>query len=444
MPRRKQTLPNISVEAVIEALSPEGRGVARIDGKTTFVDGALPGETVRLRYLRRCRRHDEAVTTEVIEPSAARIEPHCRHFGTCGGCRLQHMDSAAQIRHKQWALVEQLRRIGRVEPDQLRAPMIGPVWGYRHKARLGVKYVEKKARVLVGFREHNSRYIAELENCPVLHPAVGERLHDLAELIHSLSVYRQVPQIEVAVGETGQAILVLRHLAPLTTADRERLCEYGQQHGIVFYLQSAGPDSVEPLQPGNMATLNYVLPNHGIEFTFTATDFTQVNPAINRNLVDAVVDWLQPSSSDRILDLFCGLGNFSLPLARHAGEVTGVEGDAGLVARAQQNADRNGLPNTKFVSADLMAADIDACFMHESHDKVVLDPPRSGAAEIIQALDWRGVQQVAYVSCNPATLARDAGILVQGNGFTLQEAGVLDMFPHTAHVESLALFVRNT
>lgn len=443
MPRRKQTLANISVEAVIESLSPEGRGVTHVDGKTTFVDGALPGETVRLRYLRRCRHHDEAVTTEVIEPSAARIEPECRHFGACGGCRLQHLDSAAQIRHKELALLEQLQRIGEVAPQQVRSPLTGPAWGYRHKARLGVKYVEKKARVLVGFRERNSRYVAELEHCPVLHPVVGERLTALADLVHSLSVYNQVPQIEVGIGETGQAVIVLRHLAPLTKDDYERLLKFEQQYGIITFLQPAGPESIEPLQAENTVELNYTLPNHDIKFTFAATDFIQVNPAINRALVDSVVDWLQPDKSEHLLDLFCGLGNFSLPMARRAGWVTGVEGTPELAARARSNAARNGLANTTFVSADLMAEVSDARFMHEPYDKVVLDPPRSGAAAIIAALDWRDVRQVVYVSCNPATLARDAGTLVREHGFTLQQAGVLDMFPHTAHVESLALFGRD-
>lgn len=442
MPRRKQSFPNISVEAVIESLSPEGRGVAHIDGKTTFIDGALPGETVRLRYLRRRHRFDEAVTAEVIESSAARVEPECRHFGACGGCRLQHMDGSAQIQHKQWALLEQLRHIGQVEPKHVRLPITGPAWGYRHKARLGVKYVEKKSRVLVGFRERNSRYIAELESCPVLHPAVGESLSDLSELLHSLSIYRHVPQIEVAVGEAGQPVLIIRHLEPLMTADRERLVEYEKRQDVTIYLQAGGPDSVEPLRSDNTVTLNYSLPVYDIDFTFTATDFTQVNPAVNRDLIDAVVAWLQPEASDRILDLFCGLGNFSLPLARRAGWVTGVEGEPDVVARAQENAVRNQFSNIVFISADLMNSEIKAGFMHEPFNKVVLDPPRSGAAEIIAALDWQNVEQVAYVSCNPATLARDAGVLVREYGFVIQQAGVLDMFPHTAHVESLALFKR--
>ncbi len=441
MSRRQQTKTPAVFETYVESLSPEGRGVARIDGKTTFIDGALPGETVRARYQKRRRRLDEAETVGVIHASSERVQPKCQHFGVCGGCRLQHLDPGAQIGHKQAALMEQLKHIGNVVPAAERMPMTAPVWGYRHKARLGVKYVDKKEKVLVGFRERNSPFVADLQRCEVLHPSVGELIEPLSELIGSLTVYRQVPQIEVAIGE-HDVVLVLRHLVPMTAGDHELLQQFERTHEVCFFLQPGGPDTIQPLNTASPAQLTYGLPQYQIEFEFAPTDFIQVNPAINRVLVDAVINWLQPQGGDRILDLFCGLGNFSLPLARQAERVTGVEGDAALVERAQVNAARNHINNTEFFVADLSVADLHAAFMYRRYDKVLLDPPRSGAAEIIRQLNWNGVSRVAYVSCNPATLARDAGELVHTHGFQLVTAGVLDLFPHTAHVESLGLFQR--
>lgn len=439
MSRRQSPDSRAVFETVIDSLSPEGRGVARIDGKATFIDGALPGEIVRARYRSRRGRFDEAVMTRVINASQDRVEPRCPHFGLCGGCRLQHLDPGSQIAHKQAVLMEQLQNIGNVQPTAERLPMTAPVWGYRHKARLGVKYVDKKEKVLVGFRERGSPYIAELESCEILHPAVGEILRPLADLIGTMTVYRQVPQIEAAIGDS-QVALVLRHLAPLTSGDHELLRDFERRYIVRFYLQPAGPDSIVPLDSDTPATLTYGLPDHNIVFEFAPTEFTQVNPVINRSLVNAVIDWLKPRADDRILDLFCGVGNFSLPLARHAGRVTGVEGDAGLVERARANAAGNELNNAEFFRADLAARDLQAAFMHRRYEHVVLDPPRSGAEAIIRQLNWRGVRRIAYVSCNPATLAHDAGILVHTHGFRLVTAGVLDMFPHTAHVEALALF----
>ena len=441
MSRRQQTKTPVVFETYIDSLSPEGRGVAHIEGKATFVDGALPGETVRAKYHKRRKRFDEAETVGVIQASRERVQPKCRHFGVCGGCRLQHLDPGAQISHKQYALIQQLEHIGNVTPVAERMPMTAPVWGYRHKARLGVKYVDKKEKVLVGFRERSSPFIADLQRCEVLHPAVGELLEPLSELIAALTVYRQVPQIEVAVGESCVA-LVLRHLVPMTAGDHELLQQFERTHEVRFFLQPGGPDTIHSLSPSTPPVLTYTLPAHDIEFEFAPVDFTQVNPAINRGLVDAVISWLQPEADDRILDLFCGLGNFSLPLARQAARVTGVEGDSALVERARNNAVRNRIENAEFFTADLAATDLQAAFMYRRYDKVLLDPPRSGAAEIIRQLNWNGVDRIAYVSCNPATLARDAGELVHVHGYQLIAAGVLDMFPHTAHVESLALFQR--
>lgn len=441
MSRRQQTKTPVVFEAYIDSLSPEGRGVAHVADKVTFIEGALPGETVRARYQRRRKRFDEAEAVGVIQASRERVQPKCRHFGVCGGCRLQHLDAGAQIGHKQAALMQQLKHIGGVQPAAERMPMTAPIWGYRHKARLGVKYVDKKEKVLVGFRERNSPYIAELQRCEVLHPAVGELIEPLADLIGALTVYRQVPQIEVAVGENMVA-LVLRHLVPLTAGDHALLQQFERTYEVRFFLQPAGPDTIRALNPSTPSTLTYGLPAHGIEFEFAPTDFTQVNPAMNRSLINAVIDWLQPGPENRILDLFCGLGNFSLPLARQAGRVTGVEGETGLVERARANAARNEIVNAEFFCADLATTDLQAAFMYRRYDKVLLDPPRNGADAIISQLNWSGVERIAYVSCNPATLARDAGLLVNTHGFQLIAAGVLDMFPHTAHVESLALFQR--
>lgn len=443
MSRRQQTKTPVVFEAFIDSLSPEGRGVAHIDGKATFIDGALPGETVQARYYKRRRRMDEAEAVGVVHPSPERVQPKCAHFGVCGGCRLQHLDAGAQIGHKQSALMQQLKHIGQVEPLAERLPMTAPVWGYRHKARFGVKYVDKKEKVLVGFRERNSALLADIERCEILHPAVGELITPLAELISALTIYRQVPQIEVAVGDDSQVALVLRHLVPLTAGDHELLQQFECTHEVRFFLQPQGPDTVRPLSPTTSALLTYSLPKHALKFAFQPTDFTQVNPAVNRSLVDAVIDWLRLAPADRILDLFCGLGNFSLPLARQAGRVTGVEGDDNLVERARSNARDNHVDNAEFFSADLADPDLQAAFMYRRYNKVLLDPPRSGAAAIIERLNWNGVERIAYVSCNPATLARDAGVLVHTQGFELVAAGVLDMFPHTAHVESLALFERS-
>ncbi|MEX0951940.1 MAG: 23S rRNA (uracil(1939)-C(5))-methyltransferase RlmD [Gammaproteobacteria bacterium] len=436
-------------EVSIESLSPEGRGVAHRNGKVIFIDQALPQETVQARYLRRRSKRDEAEAVDILQPAADRVVPDCPHYGVCGGCRLQHMEATAQLRFKQTVLLQQLQHIGRVVPENIRAPMTGPVWGYRHKARLGVKYVVKKNRLLVGFRERSKPYIAELDQCKVLHPRVGMLLTPLAELIAGLSNRDQIAQIEVAIGATedtesaaGQVVLVLRNLGEFSNADYEQLREFGEQYQSTFMLQPGGLDSITPLPAAARPQLYYDLPAHDIRLDFQPFDFTQVNPDINRQLVDAVCAWLDLETTDRVLDLFCGLGNFSLPIARQVAQVTGVEGDENLVARARMNAQKNNITNAGFICLDLMAADLEAAFLHERYNKVVIDPPRSGAADIIVRLPWQGVEQIAYVSCNPATLARDAGELVRQHGFRLAETGVLDMFPHTAHVESLALFVK--
>ncbi len=433
-------VPREPVTAVIESLSPDGRGITHIDGKAVFVDGALAGEQVRLRYRRRKRRYDEAETVAVLQPAQQRVAPHCPHFGVCGGCSLQHLAHEAQVEAKQKDLLDKLQRIGKTRPEEILTPLTGPVWGYRRKARLGVKWVAKKGRVLVGFREKRSPYLADMTRCPVLHPAVGEHLPELSELIGGLSRPDRLPQIEVALGDTTGA-LVFRHLDPLSTTDRQALAGFGRRYGLQIHLQPQGPDSIHPLWPESPPPLSYCLPAFDLELQFAPGDFTQVNAEINRQMVSRAVELLQVEVSHRVLDLFCGLGNFSLPLGRRAAEVIGVEGEAGLVTRARDNARRNGLDNCRFHVADL-ASDFSQAPWLGQIDRLLLDPPRSGALEIVQQLHKLRPQRMVYVSCDPATLARDSEEIVHRQGYRLLSAGIMDMFPHTAHVESMAVFER--
>jgi len=441
MGKRRNRIPSEPVEAHIESLSHDGRGVTRLGGKATFVDGALPGEDVRLVYTRRRRDYDEGRTVEVLRAGADRVSPRCEHFGVCGGCSLQHLAPQAQVAAKQRRLLDSLQRIGKVEAGEVYAPLTGPLWQYRRKARLGVKYVEKKGRVLVGFREKHSNRLADLSRCEVLHPSVGERLPAIEALIEGLSVRSRIAQVEVAVGDAATA-LVFRHLDPLSPADEQALAAFGQQHALHIYLQPGGPDSVAPLWPSD-SVLSYSLEDYDLDLVFRPTDFTQVNAAINRAMVERALALLETGHEDRVLDLFCGLGNFSLPLARRVGEVVGVEGEAQLVQRARDNARHNGIDNAHFHVADLSEDPAGSAWLRgQRYDKALLDPPRTGAAEVLGYLGGLGPAKVVYVSCNPATLARDAGVLVNELGFRLCGAGVMDMFPHTAHVESIALFER--
>jgi 23S rRNA (uracil1939-C5)-methyltransferase len=439
--RRERQRPELAREAVIESSSHDGRGVARIDGKATFVHGALPGERVRLRVVRHHRNFDEAEAEAVLEPSADRVEPACPRFGVCGGCSLQHVAPVAQIESKQQALLDALRHIGHLEPERVFAPIVGSSpWGYRRKARLGVKYVGKKGKVLVGFRERSSSFVTDTERCPVLHPRVGEALAALAALIGSLDIRERVPQVEVAMGDE-RCILVFRVLAPPSAGDAERLRSFGAAHGFVVYLQEGGLDSIRPLDPPGVQ-LTYALPEFDVELEFRPGDFTQVNFEVNRSMVARAVELLRPQPQERVLDLFCGLGNFTLPLARRAAEVVGVEGEAGLVARARANALRNGIGNARFYTANLYAALDAEPWLRERFEAALLDPPRTGAVEVLPLLPRLGVERVVYVSCYPGTLARDAAELVQRHGYRLVGAGAMDMFPHTAHVESIAVFQR--
>lgn len=441
--RNRKSVPSEPVEAYIESITHDARGVARIDGKTVFVDGALPGERVMFRYRLQRKNYDEAETVEILEASPQRVTPGCPHFGVCGGCSLQHMQASEQIVAKENVLRDNFRQLAQVEPKSWLPPLMGPHWGYRHKARLSARFVEKKGGALVGFRERRSSYLAVMESCPVLHPNVGERITDLRNLIGSLEAKSSIPQIEIAVAE-NETVLIFRNLEPLSKSDEQALIAFGQERDLHIYLQPKGPDSIYAIWPeqekAESNPLYYSLEDYGLKLHFRATDFTQVNTDINRSMIKQALELLAPGPEDRILDLFCGLGNFTLPIATQAGEVIGVEGDEQLVQRARENAQANGIENAHFYAADLTAPPDEQPWYGKGFNKVLIDPPRTGAMEIIQRLKTVDADRIVYVSCNPATLARDSAHLVHELGYKLLKAGVMDMFPHTAHVESIALF----
>ncbi len=442
MSRRRSSLPKEPVAASVIDLTHEGVGVARVEGKTVFIDQALPDEEVHFLYTQRKRNYDHGKLQQIDKASPLRVTPDCPHFGVCGGCSLQHLQPEQQIHFKQKILLDNLERIGHVQPGRVREPITGPLWGYRRKARLGLKYVEKKQKLLIGFREAASRYLADLSVCKVLHPAVGERLELIAQCIRSLSCYQAVPQIEVAAGD-DEIALVIRHLQPLTEADRELLITFAKQHGFAIYSQAGGPDTITPLWPETPA-LYYSLPEYDLRYDFLPSDFVQVNAEINHKMIAAVIQTLELEQTHRVLELFCGLGNFSLPIAKHCHQIVAVEGEASLVARAQQNAVSNNIYNAEFHVTDLMQTLTQLPWWHKQQfDRVFLDPPRSGASDVLPVIAQLKPSRIVYVSCNPSTLARDAGILCHEQGYRLLEAGVMDMFPHTAHVESIAVFVRD-
>ncbi len=440
MSRKRRVLPPEPIEIEIESLTHEGRGLAHHEGKAVFIDGALAGERVRFRYTRIQRRYDEGVVVEVLRAAPQRVQPRCAHFGVCGGCSLQHMDAAAQIHAKQASLDDVLTRIGKVTPETWLPPLVAGSWGYRRKARLGVRYVTKKGQTLVGFRERGNSFIAQLSRCEVLHPAVGERLRTIAEAIDRLSIRDQVPQIELAMGDTPP-VLVFRVLSPPSAADLQVLGTLAEREGLHLYLQEGGPETIRPLSGKEMA-LHYDLPRYELRIGFAPLDFTQVNLELNRSMVDQALGLLDVQPDEQVLDLFCGVGNFALPLARQARSVVGVEGDAGLVERARANAAANKLTNATFHAADLYGELGQEPWLQARFSKVLLDPPRSGALAVLDRLPGLGVERILYVSCYPTTLARDADRLVHALGYRLVAAGVMDMFPQTAHVESMALFER--
>jgi 23S rRNA (uracil1939-C5)-methyltransferase len=425
--------------AKITDLSHEGRGVAHVDGKTVFIDDALPGELVEWQRIKRGRNFDEGRLLKVIEPSPDRVEPRCIHFGMCGGCVLQHLSGEQQLQFKQKQLMDSLTRIGKVTPQETLPALQAARWNYRRRARLAARWVPKKNRTVVGFRERSTPYITDLKRCEVLQAPLDQLLVPLSELVTALSIPHRVPQIEVAVADNAAA-LVVRVLEPLTEADQELLRRFGREHSVQMFLQPGGYDTVAPMD--QVVPLEYRLPSFDLTLQFLPTDFVQVNGPLNLQMIDRAVELLALQPDDRVLDLFCGLGNFSLPLARRAGQVVGVEGEATLVARARDNASRNGLGNAQFFTANLADESIASALWAGKFDKVLLDPPRAGAKEVLPVVAKSGADTVLYISCHPGSLARDAGILVHEHGYKLQAAGVMDMFPHTSHVESAALFVK--
>ena len=440
--RRRRKLPTEPVTVSVTDLAHDGRGVGHVDGKAVFVHGALPGEIVSARIIDRARKHDEALCLEVIEASPERIEPGCPWFDSCGGCVLQHLDHEAQLRWKHKRLVDNLQRIGEVEPRHWLEPLSDEPWLYRRRARLSARWVKGKGRVLVGFREPQGRFVADVGYCRVLHPDFSERLESLSALLGRLSIADAVPQVETASGDNGSAI-VIRNLNPLTDEDLEILRQWSAEEDIAVYLQPKGPDTVFRLAPDEHQ-LSYRLEDFGLELAFHPQHFIQVNARINRQLIARALDMLELDGQQRVLDLFCGLGNFTLPLATRSAHVTGIEGAPELIAAAADNAQANRLDNIELDVADLSADVSHKSWFRAGFDAVLIDPPRSGAFEILPVVAGCGARRVVYVSCNPATLARDAGELVRRHGFELVSAGIADMFPHTAHVESIALFERRS
>ncbi len=470
---RKRKKPAETAIASVDKFNFDGSGVARVEGKVTFIEGALPGEQVRFAYNKRRKSYDAGRAIEIITASPNRVHnPPCPYFGTCGGCVLQHLQADAQVAAKEQVLRDSFAHIGKVQPQSWTPPLRGPVWGYRRKARLGVRLVPKKGGILVGFREHRRSFITPLADCKILDARFARLLPLLPDLIKGLSCPDRVPQIEVAAGDRDAA-LVFRHLDPLTPQDRERLRRFGEDYTVQIYLQPGGADSVHPLWPEHPPTLAYRLAEHDVEILFAPTGFTQVNADVNAQMVNRALQWLDPRPDERVLDLFCGVGNFTLPLARRALSVTGLEWDAALLERARANAARNHVANVEFRRADLdVAASANpetadstgwAAKSHRQQaiapkpckqrpatppwgsdrfDKLLLDPPRSGAIEAIKCLPADGPRRIVYVSCYPATLARDSEYLVHVLGYRLESACIMDMFPHTSHAESMALFVR--
>lgn len=428
------------IETVIESLSHDGRGIANINGKTTFISGVLPAEKVICKIIRKHRRYNEAQVIDIIDKASERTDPKCAHYGICGGCSMQHVEIESQVKLKQQTLLDQLKHFGKVIPEEVLPPIMGHPWGYRRKARLGVRYVIKKEKLLIGFREKFSNYLADIQACEVLHPSIGKQLLALSGCIKNLSQYDQIPQIEIAVSDHITA-LIIRHMKPLTESDLAALCHFGQESHFHIYLQPDSADSVHQIWPKNQdKLLSYFLPDYQLELKFHPLDFTQVNGEINREMIAAAIRLLDLSSSDIVLDLFCGLGNFTLPIARFAKQVIGVEGSTQMVQRATENAQYNQIQNAEFYAANLMQPSENASWLKIAYDKILLDPPRTGAKEIIPFIANQTAKRIIYVSCNPATLARDAGDLVYNYQYKLKKVGVINMFPHTSHIEAIALF----
>ncbi len=428
--------------ATIESLDHEGHGIAHVDGKAIFIDGALPFEEVVYQSYRKKPAFENAQAVHVLRESFSRVKPQCPHFGFCGGCSMQHLEPSAQVAAKQRVLEDNLWHIGRVRADTLLPPVYGPAWEYRFRARLSARYVAKKGSMLVGFHEKRSSFIADMRECRILPKRISNQLIPLRELIGRLSIRDRMPQVELALGD-GVDVMVLRIMEPLDADDEQCLRDYADKHGVQFWLQPKGPDTAYPFYPLDAQALSYSLPEFNIVMPFRPTEFTQVNPQINRVLVGRAIRLLDPLPGERVADMFCGLGNFSLPMARRGATVLGIEGSQGLVERARSNAALNGLTGmVDFAVANLFEATEASLAALGKFDKMLIDPPRDGAVELVKSLGDNAPRRIVYVSCNPATLARDASVLVHAKGYRLLQTGVVNMFPHTAHVESIAVFER--
>jgi 23S rRNA (uracil1939-C5)-methyltransferase len=445
---RQSASPQPIHTAFIESLDQEGRGVAHVEGKTIFIDGALPQERVSYQSHHVKQTFEVANTVQVLKQSNQRVKPQCKHFGICGGCKLQHLDFAAQVAAKQRLLENDFKHIGKVKPVNMLPPLYGPTWGYRHKARLSVKYVEKKQRVLVGFNEKATRFVSDMNSCEVLVPEVSALILPLQDMILQLSLRDKIPQIELAVGEVVNShpviVLIFRIMAGLTTQDEQLLKAFADAHRVQVWTQTKGPDTIMPFYPLNGPQLQYSLPEFDLTYPFKPNEFTQVNPQINQVMIRRAMQLLSPHANENIADFFCGIGNFTLSIARSGAQVLGLEGLANLVERANESAQLNQIKHVKFGVADLFKMTESSLSELGHFDKWLVDPPRDGAFELVKAITPEfAPKRIVYVSCNPATLARDAGVLVNEKGYTLTAAGVINMFPHTAHVESIALFTRN-
>ena len=443
--RKKNKVEQPLGTAHIESLDQEGRGVAHVEGKAIFIRGALPNETVTYQSTRVKASYEFAETKEVLKASNLRVTPKCKHFGMCGGCALQHLDFSAQVAAKQRLLENDLHHIGKVKPENILPPIYGPAWGYRHKARLRVKYVTKKDRVLVGFNEKSTPFVADMDSCEVLPPRISALIVPLQEMIGQMSIKDAIPQIELAVG--GEAIVLVFRVMETPNAQDEALFKaFADAHQVQVWTQTKGLDTVKPFYPPNAPQLSYSLPEFDLKYPFNPTEFTQVNPYINQVMLRRAMQLLAPKPTERIADFFCGLGNFTLPIARSGATVFGMEGLETLVNRAKESAALNGLAESvDFEEADLFDMTPESLQSLGHFDKWLVDPPRDGAMALMSALPADGSfgpQRIVYVSCNPATLARDAGILVNEKGYRMLAAGVINMFPHTSHVESIALFER--
>lgn len=434
----------IQPAVIVESLDQEGRGVAHVDGKTIFIDGALPTEKVTYQLTRSKSTYAFANVAEILKQSNLRVMPKCPHYGLCGGCKLQHLDFAGQVAAKQRLLENDLKHIGKVQPENMLPPLYGPAWGYRHKARLSVKYVTKKERVLVGFNEKGTRYVADMNSCEVLTPAVSALIAPLQDMILQLSLRDKIPQLELAVGENNNIVLIFRIMDALQANDKALLRAFADEHKVNIWTQTKGPETVKPFYPLDAASLQYSLSEFGLAYPFKPNEFTQVNPQINQVMVRRAIQLLTPQPSERIADFFCGIGNFTLPIARSGASVLGLEGLQNLVARAVESATLNNLnQNTQFGVSDLFKMTPEALTNLGHFDKWLIDPPRDGAFELVKSINEENApQKIVYVSCNPATLARDADILVNEKGYSLSAAGVINMFPHTTHVESIACFIK--